>query len=56
MIEWLDKLQKQFSGFDEKENFQIMNMKHKLKTIQKNKQKYNFKDIETFGVLNNDNQ
>tara|TARA_A100001015_G_C15042636_1_gene740811 strand:+ start:3568 stop:5067 length:1500 start_codon:yes stop_codon:yes gene_type:complete len=56
MIEWLDKLQKQFSGFDEKENFQIMNMKHKLKTIQKNKQKYNFKNIETFGVLNNDNQ
>ena len=56
-MEWLDKLQKQFSGFDEKENFQIMNMKHKLKTIQKNKkQKNNFKNIETFDVLNNDNQ
>ena len=27
-MEWLDKLQKQFSGFDEKENFQIMNMEN----------------------------
>ena len=55
MMEWLNELQKQFSGFDEKENFQIMNMKHKLKTIQKNKkQKNNFKNMETFEVLNND--
>ena len=43
MIDWLDKLQKQFSGFDEKENFQVINMNHKLKSIQKRKHKNNFK-------------
>ena len=40
MIDWLDKLQKQFSGFDEKEVFKFINMNHKLKSIQKRKKKY----------------
>lgn len=55
MIDWLDKLQKQFSGFGEKEDFQVINMNHKLKSIQKRKHKNNFKNIESFSVLNNDN-
>lgn len=55
MIDWLDKLQKQFSGFDEKENFQVINMNHKLKSIQKRKHKNNFKNIESFSVLKNEN-
>ena len=28
MIDWLNKLEKQFSGLDEKEDFQVMNMNH----------------------------
>ena len=55
MIDWLDKLQKQFSGFDEKEDFQVINMNHKLKSIQKQKHRNNFKNIESFSVLNNEN-
>ena len=55
MIDWLDKLQKQFSGFDEKESFQVINMNHKLKSIQKRKHKNNFKNIESFSVLKNEN-